>query len=123
MLARNYIAYAAMDIQTINSLVSDDVVMHIPGQHPLSGRHAGRDAAWTYLGQVAEVSGGVGGFDVTATSADDNGHGTAILIGTIRDFIRPVVHIWRAEGDQFVEYWEHSFDQDAEDAFWNTALR
>jgi ketosteroid isomerase-like protein len=122
MLTRNYRAYASMDIETIDRLASDRIVMHIPGSHPLSGRHVGRDAAWAYLGKVAEVSGGVGGFDVRGIIADHDGHGTAILLGTIRDFARPVVHIWRAEGDEFVEYWEHSFDQDAEDAFWKAAL-
>ena len=41
-----------------------DGVMHISGQHPLSGEYHGKVAAWEYLGKVAEVSGGQGGFVV-----------------------------------------------------------
>lgn len=122
LLRRNYQAYAEMDLATIEELGSDGSVMHVPGNHPLAGMHSGRDEVWAYLGKVAEVSGGVGGFLVQSISADDDGHATAILIGTIRDFVRPVVHVWRADGGKLVEYWEVNFDQAAEDAFWSEAV-
>lgn len=122
MMLRNYEAYAQRDLVVIDDLAHDDMVMHVPGSHPLSGDHVGREAAWSYLGKVAEVSGGAGGFQLTGLTSDDQGHGVALLVGTIRDFVRPVVHIWRVQDGRFAEFWEQNFDQAAEDAFWNAAL-
>lgn len=122
LLRRNYQAYAETDLATLDEIAGDDSVLHVPGDHPLAGDHVGRDAVWAYLGKVAEVSGGVGGFLVQSITADDDGHAAVILVGTIRDFERSVVHVWRADGGKLVEYWEVNFDQAAEDAFWNDAL-
>lgn len=122
LLRRNYQAYADTDLAVIEELSTDDSVLHVPGDHPLSGVHRGRDEVWAYLGKVAEVSGGVGGFEVKSIAADDGGHAAVILVGTIRDFVRPVVHIWRAEQGKLVEYWEVNYDQAEEDAFWKAAL-
>jgi ketosteroid isomerase-like protein len=30
-------AYADTDLETIDALLSDDIVFHVPGRHPLSG--------------------------------------------------------------------------------------
>jgi ketosteroid isomerase-like protein len=117
-----YAAYASMDIAAIDALLTDDHVMHVSGQHPLSGDYRGKDAVWGYLGRVAEISGGRGGFDVHAITADDHGHAVALLTGTIRDFVRPVIHVWHIRGEQLAEMWDASLDQGAEDGFWTAAL-
>jgi ketosteroid isomerase-like protein len=122
LLATMYQAYANADIAAMAASMSDQLVMHVPGSHPLAGDHAGGDAVWAYLGKVAEISGGVGGFVVRGISGDDDGHAVAILEGTIRDFVRPIVHVWRLLDAQAVEFWEVNFDQEAEDQFWSTAL-
>jgi ketosteroid isomerase-like protein len=119
---RAYAAYASMDIAAIDALMTDDHVVHVAGQHPLSGVYRGKEAVWGYLGRVAEISGGRGGFDVHAITADDEGHAVALLTGTIRDFVRPVIHVWHVRGDQLAEMWDASLDQHAEDAFWSAAI-
>jgi uncharacterized protein len=119
---RAYAAYASMDISAIDALMTDDHVAHVAGRHPLSGEYRGKQAVWGYLGRVAEVSGGRGGFDVHAITADDQGHVVALLTGTIRDFVRPVIHVWHVRGEQLAEMWDASLDQAAEDAFWTAAL-
>jgi len=118
---RAYAAYAGMDIAAIDALMTDDHVVHVAGHHPLSGVYRGKEAVWGYLGRVAEISGGQGGFDVHAITADDEGHAVALLTGTIRDFVRPVIHIWHVRGEQLAEMWDASLDQHAEDAFWSAA--
>ena len=122
LLRRVYQAYAAGDVAVIAELTGENPVLHVPGTHPLAGVHEGQEAVWTYLGKVAEISGGVGGFVVVDITADDDGHGVALLVGTIRDFVRPVVHVWRVEDGRTAEYWEVNFDQEAEDRFWISAL-
>jgi ketosteroid isomerase-like protein len=66
LLGRVYPAYATADVAAIDALISADCVMHVSGHHPLSGDYDGKDAIWGYLGKVATISGGRGGFDVTS---------------------------------------------------------
>ena len=122
VVGRLYQAYAAMDVAVIDGLVGPEPVLHVSGAHPLSGEHRGKDAMWAYFGKVAEVSGGNGGFDVHAVTTDDAGHGVALLTGTIRDFVRPVIHVWHVHEGLLTEYWEANLDQQAEDTFWTTAM-
>ena len=122
VLRKQYEAYAAMDIAAIDSAMPDDGVMHISGQHPLSGEYHGKVAAWEYLGKVAEVSGGQGGFVVHSITTDDHGHGVALLTGTIRDYVRQMIHVWHVKDGRITEFWDAYLDAAAEDAFWNTAL-
>jgi uncharacterized protein len=119
---RLYEAYAAMDVAAIDALMAAEPVMHVPGRHPLSGVHRGKDAMWSYLAQVATVSGGDGGFVVHAVTSDDEGHCVALLTGTIRQFVRPVIHVWQVRDGRFAEYWEANLDQEAEDRFWTQSL-
>ena len=111
-----------MDIAAIDSAMPDDGVMHISGQHPWSGEYRGKVAAWEYLGKVAEVSGGQGGFVVHSITTDDHGHGVALLTGTIRDYVRQMIHVWHVRDGRITEFWDAYLDAAAEDAFWNTAL-
>ncbi|MBK5307982.1 MAG: nuclear transport factor 2 family protein [Frankiaceae bacterium] len=119
---RLYVAYAANDIGTLDGLIADDAVVHVPGGHPLSGEHRGKQSVWAYFGKVAEVSQGNGGFDLHGVTADDQGHGVALLTGTIRNWIRPVVHVWRVQDGRLAEVWEVYLDQEAEDRFWTGAI-
>ena len=119
---RAYDAYASMDIAAMDALMTDEHVVHVAGHHPLSGEYRGKQAVWGYLGRVAEISGGRGGFEVHAIAADDDGHAVALLTGTIRDFVRPVIHVWHVRGGQLAEMWDASLDQQAEDAFWTAAV-
>lgn len=121
VLRRVYAAYAAKDLGELDTLFASDIVMHVPGRHPLSGEHRGKDAVWAYLGQVAAISGGTGGFDVHAITTDGVEHGVALTTGTIRDFVRPVVHVAHVRDGQVTEVWEASLDQAREDAFWQNA--
>ena len=119
---RLYVAYAANDIGTIDGLMADDAIVHVPGNQPLAGEHKGKQAVWAYLGKVAEVGQGKGGFALHGVSVDDEGHGVALVTGTIRDWIRPVVHVWRVRDGLLCELWEVYLDQPAEDQFWIKAL-
>lgn len=118
-----YRAYGTKDVAAIDALAHEDLVLHVPGSHPLSGEYRGKEQMWGYLAKVAAVAGEApGGYLVHALTTDDEGHGVALLEGTIRDFVRPVVHVWHISDGQATEFWEASLDQQAEDAFWTGAL-
>ena len=121
VVRRLYEAYGAMDIPTIDATMSDDIVMHIAGDHPLSGDKVGKAAAWDYLGAVSAIGGGEGGFALHALGTDDRGYVVTLLTGTIRDFVRPVVHVQRLSEGKVVEFWDASLDQEQENAFWRGA--
>ena len=44
-------AFRDRDFETIASLIAEDVVWHLPGDHPLAGDWEGRNRAWVTLGQ------------------------------------------------------------------------
>lgn len=119
-------AYERADIGAIDALLSDDVVFHVPGDHPLSGTYAGKTEVFGYLGQVAATSQSAdGGFDVHAVMGDDD-HAVALVTGTIEHngvrFIWPTVHVFHVRDGKVTEFWEASLDQHAEDEFWRQAL-
>lgn len=114
--------YAAMDIAAIDRGMPEEGIMHVSGHHPLSGEYRGKAAAWEYLGKVSEVSGGQGGFGVHSITTNADGHGVALLTGTIRDYVRPVIHIWHVDNGRINEFWDAYIDAAAEDAFWTAAL-
>ena len=125
MIRRLVSAYAAADIATIDEVLADDVVFHVPGRHPLSGTYVGKHEVFGYLGQVASTSEGDGGFDVHSLTGDDE-HVVALVTGSIEHagirFVRPTVHVFHVNGTQVTEFWEASLDQHAEDDFWINAL-
>jgi ketosteroid isomerase-like protein len=117
-----YEAYAAMDIGRIDGLLAEGYVMHVSGRHPLSGDYTSREAVWGYLGKVAALSAGSGGFDVHTITADGDGHVVALLTGTIRDHVRPVIHVFHVRDGKIIEFWDAYLDAAAEDQFWRSVI-
>jgi uncharacterized protein len=125
MIRKLMAAYASADVATINALVSDAVIFHVPGRNPLSGTYRGKDAVFGYLAKVAEISESEdGGYDLHAVMADDD-HVVTLVTGTIENsgvrFVRPTVHVFHVDGAQVTEFWEASLDQHVEDEFWKKA--
>jgi len=51
-------AFARGDMATMQSLVAEDTVWHIPGRGPLAGDHQGRDAVFEMFGRLVQASEG-----------------------------------------------------------------
>lgn len=120
-------AYATFpaDSEPVWELCADDVVLHIAGDHPLSGDYVGLDAARGYVTAVIDATHGRGGFSVTSVFTDDAGE-LLLVEGTAfhgeEPFVRTVVHLLRFADDRLVELWENPFDQRAEDRFWSARI-
>ena len=137
VVARVRAGYDAMrdgEVEPALALFSDDVVMHVVGDHPFAGDYAGRTAVRSYLADTAAAV-GAGAFTVTSVMVDDVEpevlvEGTAVDgVGGVGDvdgrqpFVRTVVHRLRFDGDLVVEMWRHAFDPGQEDEFWRRAGR
>lgn len=48
-------AFRARDLQTIEGLVDEGVVWHVPGNHPRAGDIRGREALLAWLAGIAEI--------------------------------------------------------------------
>ena len=103
-------------------LVGTGCVVHVGVDHPLSGDHVCKEQVGAYLAQFARIGGGSGGWEVHTITTDDSWHGVALLVGTIRDFSRDVVHIWHVQEGRVTEFWDAYRDGHAENEFWTAAL-
>ena len=120
-----YRAIANDDVDAALAALSPEVVLHVPGSHPLAGDHRGTDGLLGFVlgcrevasnGERTEVLDLLGGSDhvaalcrVTAERAD----------GVELD--NRTVHMLHTDADGLIdEIWFHNWDQPAVDKFWAT---
>ena len=122
VLRKVYDCLARGDFVTLMSLLSDDIVAHVPGRSPLTGDYVGKEAVGGYVGKLGELSEGTLRFephDVTASEA----HG----VGLVRDLAERGdkvlamnnVHVWHLAGGVPTEIWIYPGDVYAWDEFWS----
>ena len=70
-IRRSFDAFARGDMATMQSLVAEDTVWHIPGRGPLAGDHYGRDAVFEMFGRLVQAS--EGAFSRTPRSTHQRG--------------------------------------------------
>jgi uncharacterized protein len=119
---RLYAAREAGDLATVAALVTDDVVVHVPGTHALAGDHRGLAAfaefaaattALTDDGEAIEVIDVLGGAGHAAVYC----HVTAQRAGRA-PLDNLTVHVLRIIDGRVAEVWLHNFDDVAVSAFW-----
>ncbi|NUK06650.1 nuclear transport factor 2 family protein [Streptomyces lunaelactis] len=123
LIRRGYAAFGTGDMETLGSLMTADVVHHVPGSNPLSGHHKGRDAVLGLYQRLGTETNGTMQVELEAVMADGRGH--------VMSF-----HTVRADrGDRGIEIREGLFftivggkitdvdqcteDIDEEDTFWS----
>lgn len=108
-------AFRSGDIQAIESLVAEDVVWHVPGNHPMAGDITGRRELIAWLQQVAELGFWLREHDILANDE----HACALSqMGARRanvDVETRVVSIFHFRDGMQVERWFYPEDADAWD--------
>jgi uncharacterized protein len=121
LLRSLYEAFSRRDLDTVRSLVADDIVFHQPGRNPTSGDYQGLDGVLGLLRTLAERSGGTFRSEVHDLLATDQ-HAVALLRVTAQRGILtvdvPVVHVWHVRDGKLAEAWAHPTDQHLLDEFW-----
>lgn len=78
LVRRGYEAFNDGDVKTLASLMSQDVVQHVPGESTLAHDYKGIDAVLGYYGQLAEMTDGTFRADLIETHGDGHGHVVAV---------------------------------------------
>ncbi|MFD9222723.1 nuclear transport factor 2 family protein [Streptomyces sp. NPDC060064] len=74
LIRRGYAAFGSGDMETLGSLMTADVVHHVPGSSPISGHHKGRDAVLQLYRRFGEETNGTMLIELEAVLADGRGH-------------------------------------------------
>ena len=114
-------AFARGDMATMQSLVAEDTVWHIPGRGPLAGDHHGRDAVFEMFCRLVQASEGT--FDqrlLDVLTSED--HAVALTHATARrgdhNYKGQDAWIFELRDGQIAEAWWRPEDVYAADEFW-----
>ncbi len=111
-VVRSYIdAVGRFDLETAGELVSEDVVMHIPGRSPMSGEIRGRDGLIGMFERTREMAGGQMPVpDVHDITASDD-HVVALLTRTLLGVEARAAIVYHVMDGKITEIWPHEQDQ------------
>ncbi len=119
VLRRGYDAFKAGDLDTVLSIFSEDIVLHIGGSSQISGDHRGHQQAMSMFGKIAELSEGTYTQDIHDILANDT-HGAVMLNSHGHRAGQSIdareVHIWHLADGKLTEGWTMSSDQATLDA-------
>lgn len=119
---RVYRSFADGDLDLLREALHPEVVLHVPGRNPLSGRYRGREGFFEFLGRLAQLSGGSFRTELEAVLADDR---YAVVLGRASARRRDRSHegwggaVFALEDGRVTEGWLFHDDQEAVDRFWS----
>jgi ketosteroid isomerase-like protein len=118
---------SAGNLDALSDQMTDDIVWHVGGEHPLSGDYQGREAVMDYHRRVADLTGGSLRLEPVDVLASDRhlgiflkavaGEGGPALDTTMVEAIR------LTEDGKWAEFWALADDQAGVDAFWKEVAR
>jgi ketosteroid isomerase-like protein len=121
LVRKGYEAFNAGDITTLASLMSHDVIQHVPGASQLAGDYKGIDAVLTYYGRLGELTDNTFRADLIEVHGD--GHGHAVAVHQITATRNGVTRVSRGSivftflGDKITDLLELHADLAGDDAF------
>jgi hypothetical protein len=122
LVRRGYDAFNARDMDTLRTILSHDVVQHVPGTSQLAGAYKGIDAVLGYYGRLGELTAGNFRADLIDVYGDGQGHVTALhQITASRNGITMITRgtiLFTFLGDKATDLLEMHADLPADDAFW-----
>jgi uncharacterized protein len=115
-------AYNRGDLESMRSFISEDVLWHVGGNHPLSGDYRGRDAVFDYYAKVRDLTGGTMTLEPLDILANDQHGGIFMRVSGQRDGKTLDVVLAEAlaldESGRWTEYWALADEQGKVDDFW-----
>lgn len=109
-------------METLGSLMTADVVHHVPGNNILSGHHKGRDAVLMLYRRLGEETNGSMQVELEAVLADGRGHAMSLHLARADRGDRGIEIrqglFFTIVGGKITDIDECSEDIDEEDTFW-----
>lgn len=125
-LTKLHQAFNERDAETAWGLLADDIVWHVPGNHPIAGTYRGRAEVWErYMAPFWSTPATI--TDHAALSHPDH-QLVAVLFEVVHDFgdgeVRlGGIEVGRLVDGRIVERWEHDDDQAKVDRVISGAMR
>ena len=122
LIRRGYELFNSGNMEELAQLFQEDAIWHGGGRGRFAGEKRGRDACFTYFGQIAEATNGTFRAEMHDVAASEE-HGVGIHTGTgerngQRLNIKTVRMLHLREG-KIAEAWEHYEDTQTWDQFFS----
>jgi ketosteroid isomerase-like protein len=121
LLRRGYDAFDKGDIETVMSLFTDDVILHVGGKSQLAGDYKGKQEVMGVFGKLVELSGGTFKEEVHDIVANDR-HGVVLSTTTAqrdgKTLSQKSLEVHHIEDGKINESWAWTEDQDEDANFW-----
>jgi ketosteroid isomerase-like protein len=121
LLRMAYDAQARGDIGAYLQLLTEDVVLHVPGRSRIAGEYRGKEEVRQHFSEIAALSGGTFRTGVHDVLAGDEHAVGLVRAQAERDGAKvdlPRVHVWHVRNGKLAEVWIHPADQYAFDEYW-----
>ncbi len=115
-----YDAFVKGDVETVMSLLTDDVEYHISGRSPVSGSYSGKGKVLSLFRKLMELSGGTFRLEVQDILANDE-HGVALTVEygqrDGKSMENHAVHVWEFRGGKCAQF--RGYNEEVWDEFWS----
>ncbi len=74
LIRRGYEAFGQGDMEKLSTMMTADVIQHVPGNSPISGHHKGREAVLDLYRRMGEETQGTMRLHLDKLLADGRGH-------------------------------------------------
>jgi len=121
LISEGYEAFSRGDISKVLSLMTEDILWHVPGRGPLSRDYHGHGEVLAFFGRFMEMSNGTFRVQIDEVFANDE---RVVVLCTEsaeragRSWTSPQVHVWTIQNGRAAVFWQYQGDQQTEDEFW-----
>jgi uncharacterized protein len=108
LLRRGYQAFSTGDMDTVLSLMADDIAWHLGPGEAFPGDYHGPQEVLGMFGRLMQASGGTYRADLHEVLANDT-HGVVLINASAekdgRMLIGRAIHVWHLAGGKATEHW------------------
>lgn len=122
LIVSAYEAFSRGNIQSVLTILAEDILWHVPGRGPLSRDYRGPDEVLGFFDHFMRLSDGT--FRVQVDEIFAEGDRVVILCTETarrggRSWSSPQVHVWTIKDGRATAFCQYQGDQQAEDEFWS----